>query len=218
MNPWFKTKVTTLSTRGIPTLIMNTRNTIRHEMRNKRRALTDAECETNSIELANRLLHTRFFRHSRHIALYIANDGEIDPLYITEAAWQSSIQTYLPVLGLRGMNRLWFLPFTETSTFTTNRFGIAEPVHRRKQRLLKPQRLDLVLMPLVAFDKQGNRLGMGGGFYDRTLAFLHARHSWRKPRLIGLAHEFQQVPQLPAATWDVPLDAVITEQRVYTFS
>ena len=69
-------------------------------------------------------------------------------------------------------------------------------------------------MPLVAFDKQGNRLGMGGGFYDRTLARLHEQN-WQKPQLIGLAHECQKVDALPIESWDVPLKTIITPDKTY---
>jgi 5-formyltetrahydrofolate cyclo-ligase len=78
--------------------------------------------------------------------------------------------------------------------------------------------LDVILMPLVAFDGQGNRLGMGAGYYDRTLAFLRHRRHWRKPRIIGLAYEFQRMPALPAEPWDVPLDGIITEAGFYKIS
>lgn len=184
-------------------------------MRSQRQALTPAQLDEHSQDLAKHLMANRLFQNSQHIALYLGNDGEIDPSYLIEAAWRQGKQTYLPVLGLRATNRLWFLPFAEQTPLIPNRFGIAEPQHHRRDRQFKPQRLDLVLMPLVAFDKQGNRLGMGGGFYDRTLAFLRTRRSWRKPRLIGLAYEFQCVDALPVQEWDVPLDAIATEKGIY---
>jgi 5-formyltetrahydrofolate cyclo-ligase len=70
-------------------------------------------------------------------------------------------------------------------------------------------------MPLVAFDEQGNRLGMGGGFYDRTLAYLKYRQHRRKPVLAGLAHEIQKIGQLTTQSWDIPLDCIITENKLY---
>lgn len=184
-------------------------------MRQQRRALSPSANEACALGLAHQLLSSRIFRLSQKIALYLPNDGEIDPRFLLEPAWQQGKQTYLPVLGMRSMNQLWFLPFNDQTVLTPNRFGIPEPVHQRRDRRFKPQQLDLVLMPLVAFDTQGNRLGMGGGFYDRTLAFLQHRHKWRKPRLIGLAYEFQRVDSLPVQQWDVPLDAIATEQQLY---
>ncbi|MDH5407494.1 MAG: 5-formyltetrahydrofolate cyclo-ligase [Gammaproteobacteria bacterium] len=192
------------------------REKVRQHLRQQRQNLTASQVATHSLKLAHNLLNTRLFQNSKNIAVYLANDGEIDPIYLIEEAWQRGKQLYLPVLGLRPANRLWFLPFKEKTELYPNRFGIPEPVHARRERLFKPQQLDMVLMPLVAFDMQGNRLGMGGGFYDRTLAFLKSRSHWRKPRLIGLAYEFQCVEQLPAQNWDIPLNTIATEEKIYT--
>ena len=95
-----------------------------------------------------------------------------------------------------------------------NRFGIPEP-SLRQHRIALPWALDVILVPLVGFDSACRRLGMGGGFYDRTLGFLRHRTHWRRPTLIGLAHECQRVAELEAQPWDVPLDMVVTEKRVY---
>ena len=194
---------------------MDNRKLIRQQMREQRRALSDTERQYRALQLSAHLQQSRIFQNSQHIALYLANDGEMDPQWLIDAAWRRNKQCYLPVLGLRPGKRLWFIPYEPDTKLVNNRFGIPEPVHARRDRLLKPQRLDLILMPLVAFDQQANRLGMGGGFYDRSLAFLRNRHSWRKPRLIGLAYEFQRVDQLAYQSWDVPLDAIATENSLY---
>lgn len=97
---------------------------------------------------------------------------------------------------------------------TSNRYGIPEPVDAKP---LHARQLDLLLMPLVGFDLAGRRLGMGGGYYDATLAFLRHRRHWRKPRLVGVAFECQRVETLPHDPWDMPLDAVLTEKRLYRF-
>ena len=96
-----------------------------------------------------------------------------------------------------------------------NRFGIPEPIDAKP---LRARQLDLLLMPLVGFDLEGNRLGMGGGFYDATLAFMRHRRVWRKPRLVGIAYECQRVDTLPHEPWDMPLDAVLTERQLYRFN
>ena len=101
-----------------------------------------------------------------------------------------------------------------TTQMTKNRYGIAEPVDARA---LRARQLDLLLMPLVGFDDEGYRLGMGGGYYDATLAYMRHRRNWRKPRLVGVAYECQRVDVLPHDPWDMPLDAVLTERQMYRF-
>ncbi len=129
-------------------------------------------------------------------------------------AWQLGKQIYLPVLNLRFHKRLWFAAYRDGDPLQPNRFGIPEPVVPFGQ-LRHPMQLDLVLTPLVAFDGQGNRLGMGGGFYDRSFAFLHHRNHWRRPHLLGTAHHFQQCTQpLPAQSWDVPLSGISTDREI----
>jgi 5-formyltetrahydrofolate cyclo-ligase len=167
--------------------------------------------------LTQQLKQSSLFLRSKHIAFYLANDGEIDLQPLIQQAWAMGKQCYLPVLCPAFHKRLWFAPYQAETPMQRNIFGILEP--RLPWRDMRPIfSLDLILTPLVAFDLQGNRLGMGGGFYDRSLAYLQQRRYWRKPRLVGTAYEFQQVAQLPKAVWDVPLHGVITEQCSYIFS
>jgi len=192
------------------------RNTLRRRLRAQRQALTPSEQESAAHTLAAHLAATRQFRVSRRVALYLPNDGEIDPRPVMERLWQSHKTCYLPILSRLRHDRLWFAPFSPDTPLAYNRFGIPEPrVPARAWR--RAQDLDLILMPLVAFDTSGNRLGMGGGFYDKSLAFLHQRSGWRKPHLFGLAHDFQRVEKLETFAWDVPLQGVATDRAVYLF-
>jgi 5-formyltetrahydrofolate cyclo-ligase len=125
----------------------------------------------------------------------------------------SGTQVLLPALHNRA---LWFLPYGRDTRLAPNRFGIPEPDVAAHTRC-RARDLDLVLMPLVAYDDAGNRLGMGGGFYDRTFSYLKYRSFWRKPLLIGVAYELQRLESLPARPWDVPLNGVATEKRLYRF-
>ena len=138
------------------------------------------------------------------------------PTPLMSLAWGMGKRVYLPVLSHLRQDHLLFAPYAPGDALRDNRFGIPEPVVPLRETLdLKS--LDLVLMPLVAFDGQGNRLGMGGGFYDRSFAFLRRRRHWLKPRLVGLAFDFQRAASLPHADWDVPMQGVITESGFLRF-
>ena len=187
------------------------RNALRREMRQRRQALSPQQRRQAALSLLRHFANDPLFLRSRHIALYLPNDGELDLTPLLHRAWQLGKRCYLPVLSPLYHNRLWFAPYRPDSVLIPNRFGIPEPdcPWRDMRRVYS---LDLVLTPLVAFDAEGNRLGMGGGYYDRTFAYLQQRRHWKKPRLIGTAYRFQQHSSLPSASWDIPLDGIITEQ------
>ncbi|MFY0663419.1 MAG: 5-formyltetrahydrofolate cyclo-ligase [Natronospirillum sp.] len=179
------------------------RGELRRILRQRRRALTVAQQQLAARRLANHLLNLPLVKAARSIALYLPNDGEISLQPFIERLWGQGKTPYLPQLHpLRG-GRLWFLPYRRKSLLRNNRFGIPEP---RSQRVFLPRQMDVVLLPLVGFDAQGNRLGMGGGFYDRTFA-----QRGQRPVLIGVAHACQQVTQLPVQPWDVPLHGIVTD-------
>jgi 5-formyltetrahydrofolate cyclo-ligase len=142
----------------------------------------------------------------------LANDGEIDPSTIVDICLKSSKKCFLPVIHPSKINRLHFARYRQNSQLIANRFGILEP-SLRTTKMVPPWSLDLILMPLVGFDRRGNRLGMGGGFYDRTLAFT-ARGQHPAPRLVGLAYSFQELESISPQIWDIPVDHIITEQEI----
>ncbi len=187
---------------------------LRDELGARRQALTPAQQQQASLLLLRHLMKMPQFMRAHHIALYVANDGEIDPVLISRQLWKMEKHTYLPVLRPGKSKDLWFVEFTADTPLAPNRYGIAEPDHRYGHRL-PANLLDVVLMPLVGFDTSGARLGMGGGFYDTTFAFKHKK-TVGKPYLIGLAHSCQQVEQLSTDSWDIPLFAIATEAGVLT--
>ncbi len=192
------------------------RNQLRQAIRGQRQALSYRERQKRSSALCAQLFRQPLFRRARNIALYLPADGEIDTATIIGHCWTNAKKVYLPVLRPFLDNSLWFARYTADMQLVSNRYGIAEPQSVHRQRV-KPLALDLVLMPLVGFDLQGNRLGMGGGYYDRSFAFLLRRSSWKKPCLVGLAYDFQQLKKLPAQAWDVPLTAVATDTDWHSF-
>ncbi len=146
--------------------------------------------------------------------MYLVNDGEIDPVKVMQWCWENSKIPYVPVVETE-MNKLVFAEVTPQTRFRENKFGIREP-ENAETRIVTAQQLDLVLAPLVAFDQNGNRLGMGGGFYDRTFDFL-TNTDTAGPELIGIAHEIQKVQRIDVEPWDIPLTTVVTDKQVYNF-
>jgi 5-formyltetrahydrofolate cyclo-ligase len=138
----------------------------------------------------------------------------MDPAPLLERSRAMGKRLYLPVLVSPAQGHMLFAPYEPDTALAANRFGIPEPVVTAERWVL-PQRLDLVLTPLVAFDTRGNRLGMGGGYYDRTFAFRRHPGHIARPHLLGLAYEMQKTDALVRRAWDVPLDGVVTETAFY---
>ncbi|WP_027947580.1 5-formyltetrahydrofolate cyclo-ligase [Litchfieldella anticariensis] len=191
---------------------MARRQALRRALRKRRRTLSATRQREASLKLCRRLRQLPEVRRARRIALYLPNDGEIDITPLIAWCRRRGARVYLPVLQPLTHNRLWFVHYQVSTPMVRNRFGISEPDTRHgahRARRLPAWALDLVLLPLVGFDDAGRRLGMGGGFYDRSFAFT--RGSGPRPHLIGVAHEIQQVRALPTASWDVPLDAIVSD-------
>lgn len=196
------------------TPIVTARAEIRKQIRLRRQQLSATDQHHASLAITNNLSNSHLFRNSQRIAGFLSNDSEPDLTPLMQLAWQQKKQWLLPIIGLPNVNHLWFAPYKENEPLVTNRFGIGEP-DTPLHDATRSYGLDLVLMPLVAFDTSGNRLGMGKGYYDRTLKFLRLRRHWRKPRLVGIAYELQKFEQLPSQSWDIPLDAIVTEKSIY---
>lgn len=184
-------------------------------MRSQRRRLSSEQQRNAAVKLNRIVGRSALFRRSLHIAFFLANDGELDPQLLLLRALHMGKICYLPVVT--PAQSLLFARYEQGDALALNRFGIPEPA-RAGLKLVSARVLDLIFTPLVAFDNQGHRLGMGSGYYDRTLSFLRHRHIWRKPRLLGIAHELQHVAELQTAPWDVALDGVATDENLYLFS
>lgn len=193
---------------------MTSKPALRQQMRERRRALDEHNQVAAADALCGRIAATRLFQSSRRIALYYPADGEIDPTALLERAWATGKRCFLPVLWPIHGNELRFAPVEPDTRLDTNRYGIPEP-RVGPRRWKRAREIDLLIIPLVAADRDGNRLGMGGGYYDRSLAFLARHRLWRRPRLLGAAYEFQIVKRLPAEPWDIRLNAVATDQDLY---
>jgi len=190
------------------------KHTLRRQLQTARKAFTPTTRRLASRASLRIALRVGLFLRAERIGFYLPQGSEFDVRPLLSQALMMKRQCYLPMLPRRG-RVMRFGRVKSKTKMTKNRYGIAEPVDARA---LKARQLDLLLMPLVGFDHQGHRLGMGGGYYDATLAFMHRRRLWRKPRLVGIAYECQRVEALPHDPWDMPLDAVLTERQLYRFT
>lgn len=193
---------------------MNTKNLIRQQIIQQRKQLDCTFQFQKSVQIAEHLLRHVLWQNAQHIACYLAYKGEVDTTPIIQAIWQQSKHCYLPAIGPdRADFNMRFARHQPSSVMEKNRYGITQPV-LDTSNAIAAEDLDVVLVPLVAYDARGNRLGMGAGFYDRAFAFK----KWRtKPLLIGVAYNLQEVNSLPSAEWDVALDGVVTESGLHKF-
>jgi 5-formyltetrahydrofolate cyclo-ligase len=184
---------------------------LRKTLRAQRNALNSSQQSAAAVWALRHIMTLPVFIRAQHIALYLAADGELSPQKIAEQLWKMGKHCYLPVLHPSLPRQLWFVEYTRDTPLLPNRFGILEPDHRAAKRIAA-NLLDIVLLPLVGFDRHGGRLGMGGGFYDTTFAFHKGKKN--KPYLLGMAHACQEVETLELAEWDIPLFGVVTDKEL----
>lgn len=187
-----------------------TRQQIRQQIRQRRRALTPEQQTQFALQAADRMMAYPPVLLAQTVAVFLSFDGELDTRPLIDQLWRAGKRVYLPVLHPFSPGNLLFLHYHPSSDLVVNRLNIREPKLDVRD-VLPLSQLDVLVTPLVAFDAAGQRLGMGGGFYDRTL------QNWRQHRLppVGYAHDCQQVDALPTEQWDIPLPAVITPSKTW---
>ncbi|WP_264435818.1 5-formyltetrahydrofolate cyclo-ligase [Coxiella endosymbiont of Dermacentor marginatus] len=183
-------------------------------MRHRRNVLSLQEQTYVAQAVCNNTITLHSFKASQNLAFYRAYDGEVSIDNILIKSQKMGKNCYLPVLHSH-QQRLNFYSYLLENPLIQNRFNIEEPnISRENPTSLAD--LDLIFLPLVAFDEKGNRLGYGAGYYDRTLAPLKGKDS-KNPLLVGIAYEFQKIDKIPFGKWDIPLNLVITEKTIYQF-
>jgi len=191
------------------------RAALRKALRERRAALPAAERIAAAQAVVAQLEQVPEFMTDRRIGGYWAVDGEL-PLAALMGGLRARDQQYcLPVIGADRLLR--FAPWRPGTAVETNRFGIPEPACAAAD-LLAPADIDVVLVPLLGFDRNGHRLGFGGGWYDRSFAFLAGRADVGKPVLVGVGYALQEIDALDAQPWDVRLDYVATERELLDFT
>lgn len=192
------------------------REQLRREMRQLRRRITPTERRIAARRFAVVADRAYLLRPGARIAVYRAYGHEADLGPLTQRAWGRGCCIFLPVITHARAARMEFFRFTPSTPLRKNAFGIAEP-HPVHSTRIPVGRLDVVFMPLVAFDDEGWRLGSGAGFYDRCLDHLRPSRTWRRPKLIGVAYAHQRSGRLVPSAWDIPMDAVITPRGLLRF-
>ena len=184
---------------------------IRNIIKEKRSQLSEKELSLTSKAIAERIRSFKFSKELTKIGIYYAVNNEVDVHPLCEILWQENKRVYLPIVEKK---KLLFGEYRDTSNLKNNRFKIPEPIVGLESQISAFE-LDLIFMPLVAFDPMGNRIGMGGGFYDRTLDNKQLDNDLKKPILVGVAYEFQKQNQIQPNPWDIPLDMIFTESKIY---
>lgn len=203
---------------------------LRKATRLKRKALTSEEQHQAASLMQQKLSRHEKVIPAKKIALYLTNDDELDPMPFIQWCWENGKQVYIPVLHPFCIGHILFLHFDHNTPMIRNKYGILEP--KLDVTYICPmENLDIIFTPLVAFTESCNRLGMGGGFYDRTLANWFTQHmnSSIPPTEtqtfpiqtpvnfypIGIAHDCQQVDEIPTELWDIPLPEIITPTKIF---
>ena len=171
-----------------------------------RRALDDNAREIANSRINEKLIRSHEFSAARTVACYLPMDDEVDPSRTIERAWCANKRVFCPVIENNG--RMVFRKLDRDTTLHRNNYGLWEPVNSES---ISSRSLDIVVTPLVAFDKNNNRIGMGSGFFDRSFAFLKHKQRWLRPKLIGLAYACQKVEEIETNPWDIRLYSVISD-------
>ena len=188
-------------------------NTLREHLKLKRKHLSTKESDDMSHGISQRVIRSKWIREQSNVGIYHTVNGQANTQQLIDFMWSINQQIFLPMINKK---KLLFGKLLPDSKLKKNCFGIPEPCVTRDNQV-SADLLDMVFVPLVAFDLNGFRIGMGSGYYDRTFEKKLAIKDPKCPVLIGLAYEFQKQECLNHQRWDVPLDLVVTELETYKF-
>lgn len=197
--------------------LRQTRQELRKQLLNTRKNLELSVQRAAAVQIAARICALSVFNNSQNIACYLAIKGEVDVHLIMQQIWAQGKNCYLPALDPQRARNLNFIAYKQNDALKIDKYGLLEPQYTAT-KTIDPKELDLVITPLVGFDPLGDRLGQGGGYYDCTFSFKLAHPEFAKPCLIGVAYEWQKLPHIDTNDWDVKLDAIATEERLYVAS
>lgn len=183
----------------------------RRELRSRRNDLPAHLRAAHDEAIRKHVLQLVKSRQARSIACYWPFNGEPDIAPLYRQLMSEGHQLALPVVSGNDDHAMKFYPWRQDETLTPNRYGIFEPPQSTPVPLTS---FDMLIMPLVGYDMQGNRMGMGSGYYDRHLEPLR---NLRNPLRVGVAYSLQEVSMLDQNKWDIPLHGVVNERGWFTF-
>ncbi len=198
-----------------PVSVAPDKATLRRQLRRARAGVAEEIRRVAGERVMRLALRAGLLARGRRVAFYMPAKGEMDVLPLLNQALWMQVACYLPIVPHHRQRRLWFSRLGDGPHWTLNRYDI--PEYGKQHRKVRARWLDVVFLPLIGFDMRGYRMGMGGGYYDASLAYLKHRRVWKRPRLVGIAFEAQKCQRIPNDPWDIPLDMVITEARYYRF-
>ena len=186
-------------------------NNLRARIKEKRKQLSDESLNLLGNDILKNIQGSISFEGHERISTYFSMNNEADTSELNNYLWDINKDLFLPKIK---QDTLLFSGYSKDQKLSLNDYGIPEPEHNN-EKLIQAEQFDLMFIPLVAFDSKCNRIGMGGGYYDKTLAFKKESEKKSKPLLIGLAYEFQKIDTIEKNAWDIPMDAIITENKTY---
>ena len=189
---------------------------LRRHLRQLRKEIAADHRHVAGLCLVRLALRHHLLGKGRRIGIYMPAKNEIDVLPLLNRALAMRSSCFLPIVPPAGHKRMWFSQVGDHPAWQLNRYGIPEYLHPMAKQV-RAQYLDIIFLPLLGFDSRGYRLGMGGGYYDASLSYLRRFRRWRRPRVIGVAFAAQEVQRVPNDAWDIPLNAILTEQSFKRF-
>jgi 5-formyltetrahydrofolate cyclo-ligase len=182
------------------------RQELRRQLKTKRMQISVSEKMIAAEATAKHIL-AHLAKTGGYIAGYWASNGEV-PLHILQLRLPENWIWCLPIV--QPNRELLFAPWHAGDELVTNQYGIPEPT-LTSTSCLKPEEISVTVIPLLGFTRQGHRLGMGGGYYDRSFSFR--KNQIAPPQLIGIAYACQEIDALDTQTWDINMDAIATENE-----
>jgi 5-formyltetrahydrofolate cyclo-ligase len=189
---------------------LGSKKELRNTIRKKRGGLSPVQVASFSYSIVEHVRQLKPLLSAQTVALYLPIDNEVDTTSLLLHLHSLEIAIFLPIVEAN--HKLGFAPYKPGEPLGCGPYGIPEPLIKRRMDV---DQIDLFFMPLLGFDRLGNRLGYGGGYYDRALSGLMATED--RPVLVGLAFQCQEIAQLPYEAHDVPLHFIVTEEGVRSF-